>query len=128
MRAGGFAETRVIELINRRYVPFYYEVSGRGCAACPEAAAFVAKQTRNPYAFLAAFTPEGKIVGETALYADKDQVFEFLRTLQDRHPEYAEATPDEEKILVALAGPDADAAACLAGAELLVELGSYAKA
>lgn len=128
MRAGGFAETRVIDLINRRYVPYYYEVSGMGCAASPDAAAFVAKQTRNPYAFLAAFTPEGELVGETALYADKDQVFEFLRSLLVRHPDYAEPTPAEEQVLAALAKPDADAAACCAGAELLVELGAYASA
>src|SRR5262245_28537988 len=101
MRAGGFAETRVIDLINRRYVAYYYEVSGRGCAASPEAAAFVAKQTRNPYAFLAAFTPDGKLVGETALYADKEQVFEFLRALLVRYPEYAEPTPAEEILLAA---------------------------
>src|SRR5688572_6208944 len=104
MRAGGFAEERVIELINRRFVPFYYEVSGHGCAASPDATEFVGKKTRNPWAFLAAFAPDGEYLGETALYADKDRVFEFLRSLLVRHPEFAEPAADGRSLLAALGG------------------------
>ena len=124
MRAGGFAEERVIELINRRFVPYYYEVSGQGCAANPEAAEFVGKKTRNPWAFLAAFAPDGELLGETALYADKDQVFEFLHSLLVRHPEFAESAADERALLSALRGPELDSVTGLAAGELLVGLAS----
>ena len=71
MRAGAFAETRVIDLVNRRFVPFFYNVSADEPGASEPATAFVGTKTDNPHAFLAAFTPEGEYLGETAVYADK---------------------------------------------------------
>lgn len=128
MRAGGFAEERVIDLVNRRFVPFYFEVSGRGCAASPEAKAFVREQTRNPWAFFAAFSPEGKLLGETALYADKEQIFEFLRSLLLRYPEFDVIAAGEQRQFQAAERPDATAAEVFAAARTLQELGEYTRA
>lgn len=123
MRAGCFAEDRVIDLINRRFVPFFFNRGGPGEGKDSAADAFVNGQTENPYAYLAAFRPTGEIVGETALYADKNAVADFLMELLRKYPEYAQATAEEEQALGADAGIGG-----LEGARLREELGDYAGA
>jgi hypothetical protein len=127
MRAGAFAETRVIELINRRFVPYFYNVSGHGEGASTEAKAFVADKTDNPFAFLAAFTADGEYVGETELYADKDDVFAWLVELLDEHPECNAPSPGERRVLAFLEQPGSDQAARFEAARLLEALGEYGR-
>jgi hypothetical protein len=119
MRAGCFAEDRVIQLIDRRFVAFFFNRSGVGEGFDQAASDFVGKQTKNPYAYFAAFTPDGKIVGETELYADKEAVLAWLVQLLADHPEYAGATANETKTL---------AQGGLAAARLSEELADYENA
>ncbi|MCR9247676.1 MAG: hypothetical protein NXI31_21835 [bacterium] len=112
MRAGCFAERRVIDLINRRFVPFFFNRGGPGKGRDAKASAFVDGQTENPWAYFAAFSPDGRILGETELYADKDAVFEWLRELLADHPEYAKA-------------PAGEAETAPSRGALLEELGDY---
>ena len=125
MRAGSFAETRVIDLVNRRFVAFYFNRSGRGAGGDEAALKFIADRTRNPYASFAAFAPTGELLAETALYADKDETFEFLLDLLRRHPEYAAATPEECATLAAVDSNQASSAECLAAARVWEELGAW---
>ena len=62
------------------------------------AAAFTAKKGGNKAAYLAAFTPEGKYLGETAIYADKMAVHTWLRGLVVSHPEYMAWTDAEREV------------------------------
>src|SRR5687767_3841621 len=99
MRAGCFAETRVIRLVNRRFVSFYYNTGGPGLGKDPAAAAFTRGRTKNVYAFYAAFAPDGEPVGVTDVYAAKDNVFDFLVALLRANPEFDKFTKDEEAVL-----------------------------
>jgi tetratricopeptide (TPR) repeat protein len=128
MRAGCFAETRVIELINRRFVPFFFNRGGPGCGHDEAARTFVNGQTQNQYAYLATFTPGGNYLAEAHIYADKDQTFEFLIEQLTKHPDYAVLTTAEQAILDAAAAAPEDARGRLAAGKLLEELGRYPEA
>src|SRR5262245_48550579 len=127
MRAGCFAETRVIHLLNRRFVSFYYNTGGPGLGKHPAATAFTKGKTKNVWAFYAAFNAEGEPLGVTGVYADKDSVFDFLVALLRQNPEYDRFTKDEEAILARAATPASQTAQLEAG-KLLEELGRYAEA
>ena len=119
MRAGCFAEDRVIKLMDRRFVSYYFNRSGNGEGGNEAATKFVNGQTDNPYAYFAAFKPTGELVGETEIYADKDAVMQWLQNLLRRYPEYAKPTGAESGVL---------AAGGLAAAQLAENLADYAKA
>jgi tetratricopeptide (TPR) repeat protein len=125
MRAGCFAETRVIRLVNRRFVSFYYSTGGPGLGKDPAAAAFVKGKVKNTFAFYAAFTAAGEPIGVTDVYADKDNTFDFLAALLRENPDLDHFTKEEEAVLAkAKASPD-DPAARLAAGRLLEDLGRY---
>jgi tetratricopeptide (TPR) repeat protein len=96
MRAGAFSDERVIALLNRRFVPYYFNRSGKGEGGNAAASAFTRGKTKNPYAYFAAFAPDGAYLGESELYATKDEVLAWLRKLLDDHPEFDRTAPDEE--------------------------------
>ena len=130
MRGGPFSETRVIELLNRRFVPFYYNTGGPGLGKDPAATAFAKPKVPNQWAFFAAFAPDGAVLGVTEIYAGTDEVFEFLRALLRRHPEYDRDTAEEKALLArgGDAGQPADAAAALAAGRLAEELARHGEA
>lgn len=123
MRAGCFAERRVIDLLNRRFVTFYFNRSGQGEGGSDAATAFVNGQTDNKYAYFAAFSPDGKIVGETDLYADKDATFDWTVKLLADHPEFAGMTSEEKAVF-----DKSEEANLVEIGRLEEELGQYAKA
>ncbi len=125
MRAGAFSEKRVIDLVNRRFVPFYFNTGGPGEGHDDGAAAFVKGKVRNRWAFLAVFKPDGTYLGETDVYADKNDVFDFLRERLLENPEFARSTVAEQQVLEAAAALDADARRLEAAGSLLEELGEY---
>src|SRR5262245_25275699 len=128
MRAGCFAETRVIELLNRRFVSFYYNTGGPGLGKDRAAAAFTKGKTKNVWAFYAAFGAGGEPLGVTDIYADKDNVFDFLVAILRKYPEFDRFTQEEERLLArARAEPD-NAAARLEAGRLLEDLGRYGEA
>ncbi|MCU0866391.1 MAG: hypothetical protein MUC36_21620 [Planctomycetes bacterium] len=106
----------MIQLIDRRFVAFFFNRSGVGEGFDRAASDFVGKQTKNPYAYFAAFTPDGKIVGESDLYADKEAVMAWLVQLLADHPKYAGASANETAVL---------AQGGLAAARLSEELAHY---
>lgn len=124
MRAGAFAEKRVIELLNLRFVPFFFNTGGPGLGKDRAAAAFVKGKVKNRWAFLAAFTPDGKYISESEIYAGKNAVFEYLVDLLKDFPECARLTPKEKKILKASGTPEKEKAA----GRLLEQLGRYGEA
>jgi len=95
MRAGAFSDERVIALLNRRFVPYYFNRSGMGEGGNAAASRFTTGKTKNPYAYFAAFTSEGKYLGESALYATKDEVLAWLIQLLRDHPEFDKPTSEE---------------------------------
>lgn len=117
----------MIELLNRRFVSFYFNTGGPGLGKDPAAAAFVRGKTKNPVAYYAAFDAAGEPLGVTDLYANKDHTFDFLVALLRENPEFDRYTKEEEAILATAAGP-ANAGARLAAGKLLEELGRYKEA
>ena len=85
--------------MNRRFVCFFFNTSGLGCGEDAEAKAFVEGKLENPYAYFSAFLPDGTYLRSTEIYADKDDVFEFLRELLEEFPDYAVATQEERAVL-----------------------------
>ncbi|KAF0243461.1 MAG: hypothetical protein FD180_3351 [Planctomycetota bacterium] len=119
MRAGAFAEPRVIELLNRRFVPFYFNTGGPGLGRDEAAEAFVKGKVKNKWAHFAAFKPDGTYLEESEIYADKDGAFEFLLALLRDNPGFNTMTPEEEK---AVAGEP------VVAARIHEALGDYEKA
>lgn len=128
MRAGCFAERRVVDLLNRRFVPYFFNRGGPGKGHDEAARKFTVGKTRNPYAYFAAFTPDGKYLGETGIYADKDAVFEWLLQQLQEHPEYAKPAEGEKQILEAADGAAPDSPLMITVARLHEELGQYDEA
>ncbi len=116
MRAGAFSDERVIALMNRRFVPYYFNRSGMGEGGNAAASKFTTGRTKNPYAYFAAFSPEGEYLGESELYATKDDVLAWLVKLLRDHPEFDAPAPGEER------------AEGLAAARVLEETGRFAEA
>ena len=101
LRAGPFSDARVVGLCNRRFVPFYFDLSNRGVAGDPDARAFVVAVRKElggravptpPVLFM---TPDGEVVGEVSNYATEDQVLRTMLDLLEAHPEFAKPGPDE---------------------------------
>lgn len=119
----------MIRLLNRRFVPFYYNTdNGRtplGEGKDPAAKAFTKTKTKNPWAFFAAFTAAGEPVGVSDVYADKDVTFDFLVALLRENPEFDRYTKEEEAILARADAAGARAAARAEAGQLLEDLGRY---
>jgi tetratricopeptide (TPR) repeat protein len=132
MRAGCFAETRVINLLNRRFINYYYNTangprpSGEGINDA--AKAFTKGKTKNAWAFFAAFNAAGEPLGVTDVYATKDNVFDFLINLLRENPDYDSFTPAEEALLAKAAAEPTNAAVQLEAGRLLEDLGRYQEA
>ncbi|MDB4778024.1 hypothetical protein OAG68_01045 [bacterium] len=94
MRAGAFADLRVIQLINRRFVPFYFNTGGPGLGLDSGASKFVQsletdctlypdlkvivdprKRQSNTIAYFAAFSTEadGKVLGVADGWTNEDE-------------------------------------------------------
>ena len=115
LRAGPFSDERIIALINRRFVPFYFDLSSRGFAGDAAARDFVVK-AKPSYGGRAVstprvlfMTPDGKVVAEENNYATEAQFLATLRKLMRDQPGFmkpgkveAERTSPEDKAQVAI--------------------------
>ncbi|HLQ37602.1 MAG TPA: hypothetical protein VK348_07365, partial [Planctomycetota bacterium] len=115
MRGGPFSETRVIDLLNHRFVPFFYNTGGPGLGKDAQASAFIRGKVPNRWAFFAVFAPDGSVLGVTEIYAGTEDVAAFLAALLRAHPEFDRDTPTEAKVLAG-AKADEPSAAVAAGA------------
>ncbi len=113
--------------MNRRFVPYFFNRGGPGKGHDKAAQEFTTGKTKNPYAYFAAFTPSGDYLGETEIYADKDDVFDWLQKLLVDHPEYAQPTEYEKQLLEAGKdrGISRDSPLLMSLARLQEELGEY---
>ena len=101
----------MVRLVNRRFVPFYFDLSNRGAAGDADARTFVVAARKElggagvptpPVLFMNA---KGKVLGEVSNYATESQVLAALLKVLKDHPEYCEPTTAEkaEKAVVARA-------------------------
>lgn len=127
LRAGPFSDERVIGLLNRRFVSFFFDLSDRGFAGDPAAREFVTKIKRDlrgssvgtPPVLLV--TPDGELAGEFSNYATEAQVLAALQQALAKFPELARPSAaeqalqdDVEKAMLHLdLGEDDAARACL---------------
>lgn len=132
MRAGCFAETRVINLLNRRFVTFYYNTDNgapsRDVGKDPAAKLFTQGKTKNKWAFFAAFNAEGEPLGVTDVYADKDSTFDLLVAILREHPDYDRFTREEEATLAKAKAEPMNGAALVEAGRLMEDLGRYKEA
>ena len=132
MRAGCFAETRVINILNRRFINYYYNTANgprpNGAGINDAAKAFTKGKTTNAWAFFAAFTAEGEPVGVTDIYATKDNVFDFLVNVLRENPDYDRFTAEEEALLARAAAQTGNLTAQVEAGKLMEDIGRYTEA
>jgi len=103
LRAGPLSDERVIRLINRRFVPFYFDLSDSGVMADPDARRFVVKANRRlggrgvPTPNLMIMTPEGEVVTEVSNYGTTAQVLRGLVHALERKPDYDQPSQMEKE-------------------------------
>lgn len=131
LRGGPLAERRVIDLINRRFVPFYFNV-GKGQMGYDESAAkyiaevderFAGDRVPTPPVWI--ISPEGELFTTIDNYADKHAFHAALVKMLDDHYEMGLPTPEEEAVLAAPMdeAQSKSATAWLGAARLHEELG-----
>jgi tetratricopeptide (TPR) repeat protein len=139
LRGGPFSEKRVIELINRRFVPFFFNVGKQGRGYDAAAAAFIAKVDPRfggnavPTPPVWVFSPDGTLLTTIDNYAPKAEFYDALRQVLRDHPELDRDTPEESEVFVRPTvhlgqGRGSNLAERLAAARLYESLGRWAKA
>lgn len=102
LRAGPFSDERIVRLVNRRFVPFAFDLFD-GALADADAKRFVVERRRelggqmvsNEPLFVV--TPKGQIVGETIEYARTEAVLRLLRKALKDHPALDRPTEEEKR-------------------------------
>ena len=130
-RGGALAERRVIDLINRRFVPFFYNVGKGGCGYDADAAKFIHEFTSEfegnavapPPIFLA--SPESKLLGQLDNFVHQDEFFSGLLKVLRENPEFNKPTDEEKAALDAGESKNASVAQLQAAARINEELGEY---
>jgi tetratricopeptide (TPR) repeat protein len=83
-----------MRLLNRRFVPFYFDLSDRGFAGDTDAREFVTKKRRElagrgvPTPPVLIMTPDGDVVDEASNYGSPDEVLAALRRALEKKPDY----------------------------------------
>lgn len=109
LRAGPFSDERILRLANRRFVPFYFDLSDRGFAGDADARAFVVKVrpayggARVPTPDVLIMTPKGELVGSVSNYASADEVLATMRKALKARPAFDKPGPDEAAAKTAVA-------------------------
>jgi tetratricopeptide (TPR) repeat protein len=126
LRAGPFSDERVIRLVNRRFVPLYFDLNDAAPAADSAANRFVTEAEPDLLGSsvdtppLLVMTPDGDVLGKISNYASEREVLEGLLDVLEKQPRWNAAT--KEELAVARGGDP------LARADLLIDLGRTAKA
>lgn len=104
LRAGPFSDERVIRLANRRFIPFYFDLSDRGAAGDPDARRFVVARRPELGGRSVATPPvlfmdsRGSVLGEVSNYASADEVLATMLRVLRENPELAHPSPHEEQV------------------------------
>ena len=91
-----------MRLANRRFIPFYFDLSNRGAAGDPLARKFVVAARRELGGFgvptppLLFMNTRGKVLGEVSNYASADAVLASMQKVLKDHPEYDAPTEAEK--------------------------------
>ncbi len=104
-RAGVLVDSRVVNLINRRFVPYYFDMDSLGSEyskeavfvaqnACPELR-FEAALPTPPVLFL---TPEGKLLHQLGNHATADEYLAAMTAVLKENPEYGLLTEQEAAV------------------------------
>jgi len=104
LRAGPFSDERVIRLINRRFVPIYFDLSLGGAVPDRDARIFVAKakpelmegSVDTPPILVA--TAAGEVLAEIDNYSSEQQVLDGLRGVLAAHGGWNQVAPDEQQV------------------------------
>ena len=104
MRAGPLSDERVIGLLNRRFVPLYFDLSERRAAGDEDARAFVVDARWNlgkqrvgaPPTLV--MTVDGHVLKEIDNYATSEEVLQSLTHVLTAHPSFNKPTTREAKI------------------------------
>ena len=104
LRAGPLSDDSVIRLVNRRFIPFAFDLSNFGFLGDDAALKFVTA-ARKEYGNgmvntpeLLIMTPTGKVVGKVSNYGSTEQVLAALRGALEGAPEFAKPSADEAKL------------------------------
>ena len=104
LRAGPLSDERILRLANRRFVPFFFDLSTSGAVGDKDARTFVVKARKElggggvptpPVLFMNA---DGEVLGEVDNYASADAVFAAMKKILAGHPELAKESEDEKKL------------------------------
>ena len=83
-----------MRLANRRFIPFYFDLSDRGVAGDPLARKFVVAARKQlggrsvPTPPLLLMNTDGKVLGEVSNYASADAVLAAMQKVLKDHPQY----------------------------------------
>ncbi len=109
-----------MRLANRRFIPFYFDLSNGGVAGDPDARAFVVNVRSEyggrgvPTPDLLLMTPEGKLLGNVSNYASADQVLALMRDTLEKYPQFNQPSQAER-----------DAKDPVEIAQIKIDLGDY---
>lgn len=117
----------MIDLLNRRYVCFFFNV-GEGQHGWDADAGAWFKKHKQKHVYSGIFTHEGKRLVNLPNTGDKDVYFKHLRKTLDANEAQDIYTEEELKIVDAAGAEDPDAKAILAAARVYEELGKYDEA
>jgi len=133
LRGGPFADKRIIQLINRRVVPFFFNI-GLGHGYDKDAKELIVSVDKRfagnavPTPPIWVFSPDSKLIGTIGNYVQKDKFFKQLRAILDKNSAYDKFSEDENRIIgLAEKTPD-DSSAQIKAGRIFEELGKYEKA
>ncbi len=102
LRAGPLSDERIVRLANRRFVPFYFDLSSDGYVGDRDARKFVTAARKElagngvatpPVLFM---TPEGEVVGEIDNYASAAKVLAKMQGVLEANETYAKPSEGED--------------------------------
>lgn len=133
LRAGPFSEDSVISLVNRRFIPFFFDIGKDSFAGDDDARDFLIKlkpeygksSVPTPPCFV--FTPDGKLLTEIDNYTDAHKFLDILKKVLEKNSEYNKLDSTESK-LVEKANKEGAFTDLLEAGKLYAELSEYGKA
>lgn len=124
MRAGPLSDERVMRLVNRRFVPIYFDLDSAAPLGDPEAKKFLVAQRKAfggtfsvPSTGIVVMSSQSEVLGEIPADASPDKVLETLLAILKKNPKYAKPSDQEQKVRDPIAK-----------AEILIDLVDYAGA
>ncbi len=116
-----------MRLVNRRFVPFYFDLFSAGAAGDRDARAFVVRSRPDlgrmsvPTPPVLVMTPAGKVMEEVDNYATEEEMLASLRAVLGSNPSWNRPSQEEKALEDRARTGDADAR--LAFAEQILDLG-----